>query len=86
MLVFHDPPSVVSESTLTLLLKAPFLFLHPYQISEDHVSYRWQQFLIDNFVGYDTILTNSLLSACGRGTNGILPACFLFSIVPRVGL
>jgi hypothetical protein len=28
---------------------------------------RWQQFLIDNFVGYDTILTNSLLSACGRG-------------------
>ncbi|XP_073389155.1 membralin-like protein At1g60995 isoform X2 [Physcomitrium patens] len=28
---------------------------------------RWQQFLIDNFVGYDTILMNSLLSAYGRG-------------------
>lgn len=31
------------------------------------ISCRWQQFLIDNFVGYDTILMNSLLSAYGRG-------------------
>lgn len=31
------------------------------------VAYRWQQLLIDNFVGYDTILMNSLLSASGRG-------------------
>ena len=31
------------------------------------VTHRWQQLLIDNFVGYDTILMNSLLSASGRG-------------------
>ena len=31
------------------------------------VAHRWQQLLIDNFVGYDTILMNSLLSASGRG-------------------
>ncbi|CAM6105163.1 unnamed protein product [Calypogeia fissa] len=28
---------------------------------------RWQQLLIDNFVGYDTILMNSLLHARGKG-------------------
>jgi hypothetical protein len=27
----------------------------------------WQQLLIDNIVGYDTILMNSLLNASGRG-------------------
>jgi hypothetical protein len=28
---------------------------------------RWQQLLIDNFVGYDTILMNSLLHSHGKG-------------------
>lgn len=57
-------------------------------ISLSYVLYRWQQFLIDNFVGYDTILTNSLLSACGRGTSGILLAVllFLFRVVERPAL
>lgn len=30
---------------------------------------RWQQLLIDNFVGYDTILMNSLLNAKGNGNH-----------------
>jgi len=33
---------------------------------------RWQQLLINRFVGYDTILINSLLSSPGQG-NYLLP-------------
>lgn len=29
--------------------------------------YRWQQLLINKFVGYDTILMNSLLNSPGQG-------------------
>lgn len=39
---------------------------------------RWQQLLINRFVGYDTILINSLLSSPGQGNKQIFfPFIFL---------
>lgn len=39
---------------------------------------RWQQLLINRFVGYDTILINSLLSSPGQGNNQIFFLLFFY--------
>lgn len=42
---------------------------------------RWQQLLINSFVGYDTILMNSLLSSPGHGEDSLLMKNFLVPLL-----
>lgn len=45
---------------------------------------RWQQLLIDNFVGYDTILMNSLLHSRGKGRKTSLIFCLIVRAAPSI--
>ena len=60
--------------------------VYKYILNESSLISRWQQLLINRFVGYDTILINSLLNTPGQGKQNSLQVTFLkFSFVDLVG-
>ncbi|KAJ7528547.1 hypothetical protein O6H91_15G007700 [Diphasiastrum complanatum] len=69
-----DPTYLYSVEKGFLILSEAAKVRHHVQIvnisisaQNDCFGNRWQQFLIDNFVGYDTVLMNSLLNVLGQG-------------------